>query len=152
MTLLFEAICNATPSPSPEESTADQHEGLPSGLSARAVDDLVGRSQPGHTYSNRKAADHSTTSDVYRSHANSPYRKSKEKGSASDRPNQHANTDVTGRARPRRLDCALSWGLSKLDLPVEQPTVFDLAINRKTSKELAVIIPSVPAQTSNRTT
>src|ERR1043166_7237096 len=79
MTLLFEAICNAPPGPSPEESTADQHEGLPSGLSARAVDDLVGRSQPGQTYSKRKAAYHSTTSDVYRSHANSPYRKAQEK-------------------------------------------------------------------------
>src|SRR6478672_10027080 len=72
VTLLFEAVCNATPSPSPEESTADQHEGLPSGLSARAVDDLVGRGQPGHAYSSRKAGDHSTTSDVYRSHANPP--------------------------------------------------------------------------------
>jgi hypothetical protein len=107
VTLLFEAICNATPSPSPEESTADQHEGLPSGLSARTVDDPVGRSQSGHAYSSRKAADHSTTSDVYRSHAIPPTVKSKTKSSASNRPiktRKYRHHRQLGRTFRLRLD------------------------------------------------
>jgi putative ABC transport system substrate-binding protein len=51
------------------------------------------------------------------------------------------NVEAIWRRTTRYVDRILKGGAKPTDLPVEQPTVFDLVINLKTAKALGLTIP-----------
>jgi hypothetical protein len=64
MTLLFEPVRNAMPTPSSVEGAANKNKSLLRRLGARAADKSVRRDYRGGAYSGRKTADHSTAGNV----------------------------------------------------------------------------------------